>query len=404
MPLGALGRLPSLTTTSLPTHASTDTRNHTPTTPSTAKITSPSLITCTVSLGTALIHSSVFPLVSFGSTAEVLQYFLHLPNATMPKSLRLPKAPVKTKASLVVLHDEHMEKHKQQPHPPPLDPACPICQVDVGTKSPEGVKEGYALTPCGHVFGSVCIKTYLALCTADKPLCPVCRTDLSHACAHPVLPAPHDPKKSRLSREDAAAKAFPDEPRNADCAFCRARKIKTARRARRRAMLDGITRRGDGSVGSSTSASSGSASASAGTTGATSESEEDSDDISGSEDDGREGSSKGTRMLRLALHIVHSTAALARLTLDATRIRKFKVPEEEPESSEDEGEDVDGDEEEPEGDIMPDTPNLSAAHMFPPVPGAYGHWDLANKGPDWKFLSWYDSQEPKTRTTPESFA
>lgn len=83
----------------------------------------------------------------------------------MPKSLRLPKTPIKTKTS-TVRHDEHFERHV-------IEPACPICQVDIGTKSPEGVKEGYAVTPCGHVFGSVCIKKYLAI--TDKPLCPVCR-------------------------------------------------------------------------------------------------------------------------------------------------------------------------------------------------------------------------------------
>lgn len=414
MPLGASGRLPSSTSTSTSTSPSihtltrTCTQTHTrphprthrriPTIPP-SRTACFSLFSCAVSLLAAPIHSSIFPLVSFGGTAEFLQYFLLLPNATMPKSLRLPKAPVKTKASVVVRHDEHMEQPKQPPPPPSIDPTCPICQVDVGIKSPEGVREGYALTPCGHVFGGVCIKKYLALCTADKPLCPVCRTDLFHACAHPVLPAPYDPKKSRLSREDAAAKAFPDEPRNVDCAFCRDSKIKAARRARRRAMLEGIARagRGDGSGGSSTS------SVSADTTVSTSDSEGDMDGVSDSEEDGRESSSRGARALRLALHIVHSAAALGRLTLDATRIRKIKVPEEEPERSEDD--DEDGVEEEAEGDIiMPDTPHLTAAHMFPPVPGAYGHWDLANKGPDWKFLSWYDSQEPKTKTTPEHFA
>ncbi|KAF3771010.1 hypothetical protein M406DRAFT_243174, partial [Cryphonectria parasitica EP155] len=111
------------------------------------------------------------------------------------------------------------------------DPTCPICAVDVGTRSPEGIKEGYAVTPCGHVFGSVCIKRYLAI--TDKPMCPVCRADLFHACQHPVLPSLYDPKKSRLSRDEAAAKAFPDEPRYSDCSFCRHRKIKYARRMRR---------------------------------------------------------------------------------------------------------------------------------------------------------------------------
>lgn len=352
----------------------------------------------------------------------------------MPKSMRMPKTPVKTKTA-AVRHDEHSD-----PPRPSVDPACPICQVDIGTKSPDGVREGYAVTPCGHVFGSVCIKQYLAL-TADKPLCPVCRTDLYHACAHPVLPAGYDPTHSRLSREEAAAKAFPHDHRNVDCAFCLHRRAKAARHMRKRDLLERITRTGrSGVVGSSRGSGGGSsaytasatASGSGSATASGQEEEEEEEEYSDHETSGVGGSSGRTRMLRWAIHIVHSTSALARLTLVKIRIRKHGVPGEQESSlsgsssSSRNSEQYDEEEEEREyhyeeeynenaeltgdgegeGDIiLPDIPQLTATRpSFPPVPGSYGHWDLANKGPDWKFLGWYDSQEPKTRTTPEQFS
>lgn len=344
----------------------------------------------------------------------------------MPKSMRMPKTPVKTKTS-AVRHDEHSDSPR-----PSVDPACPICQVDIGTKSPDGVREGYAVTPCGHVFGSVCIKQYLAL-TADKPLCPVCRTDLYHACAHPVLPAGYDPTHSRLSREEAAAKAFPHDHRNVDCAFCLHRRAKAARHMRKRDLLERITRTGrSGGVGASGGGSSAyTASATASGSGsATASRQEEEEEYSDDETSGVGGSSGRTRMLRWAIHIVHSTSALARLTLVKIRIRKHGVPGEQESSrsgsSSSNSEQYDEEEEEREyhyeeeynedeeltgegegeGDIiLPDIPQLAATRpSFPPVPGSYGHWDLANKGPDWKFLGWYDSQEPKTRTTPEQFS
>lgn len=347
----------------------------------------------------------------------------------MPKSMRMPKTPVKTKTS-AVRHDEHSD-----PPQPAVDPACPICQVDIGTKSPDGVREGYAVTPCGHVFGSVCIKQYLAL-TADKPLCPVCRTDLYHACAHPVLPATYDPAHTRLSREEAAAKAFPRDHRHVECAFCLNRRAKAAARSRKRDLFGRITRTrrsgrveaSGGEASTSRASAATSASGSATASGQEDEDEDDEEDHSDDETSGVGGSSGRTRMLRWAIHIVHSTSALARLTLVKIRIRKRGVSEElegsrsgsssnseqydneeereyhyEEEYNEDEEPTPDG---EGSGDIvLPVIPQLAATRpSFPPVPGSYGHWDLANKGPDWKFLGWYDSQEPKTRTTPEQFS
>lgn len=291
-------------------------------------------------------------------------------------------------------------RHEDEPEHVAVDPTCPICAVDIGTKSPEGVRETYAITPCGHVFGNVCIKKYLAI--TDKPLCPVCRTDLFHACSHPVLPSSYDPRKSHLSRDDAAAKAFPEDLEYTDCRYCRHRKLKYARRLRRQEVLEAAARRGSGGA-SSNSSGSGSDATSASPTAGGSASGSGSSEGAGSDDGDHPGHSPGraTRALRLAIQTIHITVALARLTLDATRIRKIKT------HIEDAGSDTaDSNEEgDSEGDIvLPDSPHLAANPNLPPVPGLYGHWDLANKGPDWKFLGWYDQQEPKTKTRPEHFS
>ncbi|KAK3901494.1 Hus1-like protein-domain-containing protein [Staphylotrichum tortipilum] len=67
--------------------------------------------------------------------------------------------------------------------------ACPICQEPVGTRTPEGVREGWSMLPCGHVFGDFCIKRYLAIAADDQPVCPMCRHVAYHdVCGHPVLP------------------------------------------------------------------------------------------------------------------------------------------------------------------------------------------------------------------------
>lgn len=309
-----------------------------------------------------LTHPFIFPLVSFTTTADVLDYIACCPPnlgrfiwGTMMKSVKL-KSPVKTS---VARHEEHSDLHT-------IDPACAICQVDVGTKSPDGIKEGWSITPCGHVFGNVCIKRYLSI--TDKPLCPVCRTDLFHICSHPVLPAPYDPKKSKLTREEAARTCFPGDQRNSDCSYCRQLRLKLARRQRVQEMLEGGPREA-------------------------AEGRSDSDSDSG--DDDMEGSrSPRTKGLRWALSALRIANALARLTLDVTHIRKIKSLH--PEDGEGAESDM----------IVADSPQLvpTSNRDLPPVPGAYGYWDVAKKGPDWKFLAFYDSQEPKTRTTPDQFS
>lgn len=66
---------------------------------------------------------------------------------------------------------------------------CLICQETVGTRNAEGLKEGFSMLPCGHRFGSRCIKRYLAITADEQPLCPICRHAVHHdTCGHPVLP------------------------------------------------------------------------------------------------------------------------------------------------------------------------------------------------------------------------
>lgn len=347
----------------------------------------------TVSAAALLIHPALVPLISLTDTASLLHCLVHpRPSSTSTSTSTMKSVRMKSPAKAsVARHDEHPEHHA-------LDPACAICQVDVGTRSPDGVKESWSITPCGHVFGSVCIKRYLAI--TDKPLCPVCRTDLFHACSHPVLPATFDPRKHAplQSRDDAAREAFPGgEPRRGDCRFCRKQRLKAARRQRRLEMLEGpspaeaAAEAGHGSEhGSehehereieSDGDSGGGGSSSSGNT--DSESEE-------------EHRTRRTKGLRWALHLAFT---LARLTLDATHIRKIKALH--PEDDDDEGEGGGDDD-----IVMADSPQLPATSSrdLPPVPGLYGYWEVAKKGPDWKFLAWFDSQEPKTKTTPEQFS
>lgn len=324
--------------------------------------TSPSPF-CWALAAALLTHPFLYPLVSFTTTADLLDYISCCPSNLAPlsrgimKSVKL-KSPVKTS---VAQHEDHPDLHD-------IDPACAICQVDVGTKSPDGIKEGWSITPCGHVFGNVCIKRYLSI--TDKPLCPVCRTDLFHLCSHPVLPATYDRKKSRLTREEAARVSFPCDPRNSDCPYCRQQRLKLARRQRVQEMLEGGRRQPAEDRSDSESDSDG---------------DDDDDDMDGTR-------TPRTKGLRWALSALRVANALARLTLDVTRIRKMKSlhPEE------DEGEDND----------LADSPQLvpTSNRDLPPVPGAYGYWDVAKKGPDWKFLAFYDSQEPKMKTTPDQFS
>ncbi len=67
-----------------------------------------------------------------------------------------------------------------------VDGKCTICQETIGATTPEGIVETWAALPCGHRFGSYCIKTWLGL--TEQPSCPICRREMAHSCGHPVLP------------------------------------------------------------------------------------------------------------------------------------------------------------------------------------------------------------------------
>ncbi|KAK4127495.1 hypothetical protein N657DRAFT_687752 [Parathielavia appendiculata] len=94
------------------------------------------------------------------------------------------------------IHDEPEVKHHTAASPATHasaiyveDRTCPICQEPIGIRNPDGIIEGWSELPCGHRFGSYCIKRYLGIAADDHPLCPVCRQMAYHdVCGHPVLP------------------------------------------------------------------------------------------------------------------------------------------------------------------------------------------------------------------------
>lgn len=104
--------------------------------------------------------------------------------------------------------------------------ACPICQEPVGSSSPEGTVESWSFLPCGHCFGSYCIKRYLGIAADEHPLCPVCRQAAYHACGHPVLPVVVS-RRHTLADAEAEARArrrMPEHDRSpllVPCGYCR---------------------------------------------------------------------------------------------------------------------------------------------------------------------------------------
>jgi len=66
------------------------------------------------------------------------------------------------------------------------DNRCSICQETIGDATPDGAVEGWSRLPCGHRFGSLCVKRWLGL--SPQPSCPICRRDMAHLCGHPVVP------------------------------------------------------------------------------------------------------------------------------------------------------------------------------------------------------------------------
>jgi RING finger family protein len=63
---------------------------------------------------------------------------------------------------------------------------CSICQESIGVPAADGTVEGWSRLPCGHRFGSLCVKRWFGL--SPTPTCPICRRSAAHRCGHPVLP------------------------------------------------------------------------------------------------------------------------------------------------------------------------------------------------------------------------
>jgi len=102
---------------------------------------------------------------------------------------------------------------------------CEICQEIVGQETPDGIVESWSVLPCGHSFGSHCIKTWLGL--ADQPSCPMCRRDMVHHCGHPVLPIAISSRQRRrksvasLSTRVSCRLDRKETGLDAVCPFCR---------------------------------------------------------------------------------------------------------------------------------------------------------------------------------------
>ncbi|KAH8888751.1 hypothetical protein GQ53DRAFT_230232 [Thozetella sp. PMI_491] len=108
-----------------------------------------------------------------------------------------------------------------------IEATCPICQEPIGTKNPEGIVEGWSVLPCGHRFGSYCIKHYLRIVATERPTCPVCRQNVYHSCYHPVLPAVLKPTARGGPKVDEIIEAAPyilPEVECTECAYCLDRK------------------------------------------------------------------------------------------------------------------------------------------------------------------------------------
>lgn len=84
--------------------------------------------------------------------------------------------------------NDKASKENQNHHSVHFDASCPICQEPVGHRNLEGKTESWSQLPCGHKFGSHCIKRWLGMVGGDKPCCPICRQNASYLCGHPVLP------------------------------------------------------------------------------------------------------------------------------------------------------------------------------------------------------------------------
>ncbi|KAL2025115.1 hypothetical protein VTK56DRAFT_117 [Thermocarpiscus australiensis] len=131
-----------------------------------------------------------------------------------------------------------LEKHSAAVE---IEAACPICQETVGSRSPDGKVEGWSVLPCGHHFGSYCIKHYLGMVADDRPLCPICREAAHHQCGHPVLPVMLGPEganpdaKKRPSVRTRAIKV--QQLQSSPCEYCRPFPASERRPGKRRSLM-----------------------------------------------------------------------------------------------------------------------------------------------------------------------
>ncbi|KAK1760955.1 hypothetical protein QBC47DRAFT_396935 [Echria macrotheca] len=105
-----------------------------------------------------------------------------------------------------------------------VEATCPICQELVGVRNPEGITEAWSMLPCGHRFGSHCIKHYLRLVATDSPSCPVCRQTVHHRCGHPYLPVLLPPGSAPETHEPNQKNARVLHMQMSSCQFCTERK------------------------------------------------------------------------------------------------------------------------------------------------------------------------------------
>lgn len=109
------------------------------------------------------------------------------------------------------------EKKIETPDP---EASCPICTDLVGTENQEGTTETWSELPCGHRFGSHCIKHYLGIVADNRPTCPICRQKAYHSCGHPVLPMPCVGTVSKLKKATTKHKTALGDLGWKSCGYC----------------------------------------------------------------------------------------------------------------------------------------------------------------------------------------
>lgn len=103
-----------------------------------------------------------------------------------------------------------------------IDVSCPICQEPVSKPTPDGIVESWSVLPCGHKFGSHCIKHWLGLVAGEKPCCPVCRKDACFSCGHPVLPVVMSKDQARES-DGCRGVDWSEKLQKSRCDYCQPR-------------------------------------------------------------------------------------------------------------------------------------------------------------------------------------